>query len=964
MYNRQDQRLLGGSLHLLSDKSEVPQGHSLELTNCRADKLGKVVSRRGAAAVNSGTPMAQTDLHTLAQRPEGVGLYLGSGAQFARDNGGTLLFSGFDGEPLGTAAQNGFLWVMNRSAQKKDNGSAFRDWLPAPPATAPVAAPGAQSSKTFTNFHSTETAEWVVTDDEDIEVHPATPPAAKYPNEATDPAVFFDSATKVNAATDSMRIHAHYSGVWAATRTLSTPTDFSIDSLQRDSDRFRFHLLSTDPDAIATLAVAVDVNAGDFTTDYYSADIPVANINLSRLAWNAVNLVRRAGSSRQLLDDDAEYRAIQQRIAEIRERIDAGLDESGSLADTYELERLEDELQAVRARVLGEAAGFRRVGSTSGKDWTTVKAIRFTFKVTRPTYVWLDEATIFGGVNGSFEGDMLYRTTFVTVDGHESNPSPVSTAISVSREGVNLSSIPTSPDSQVNARNIYRGGGTLGAYYLVHTLSDNTTTTWTDNISDDQATLDGVILQTDRDPPPAARGVAGPFFNRLIIFNTDANPNRFWWTKVNEPQYVPARNFNDVGDRNSGIVAVTHHARVMVFYKTGSIHILAGDPDINGTLEESDAVVGALGPNAVAKGGGVDYLAGPDGVYEFNMHSARKLSTLIDPIFQGQAVTIGPGISIPPISSDVTARARTVVEYAKGFVRVSYAEDGQSYPNVELLYHVGTGQWSQNRWNLTNGGWRSLLYDASRNKVYGGQRNGVFYEIDDTLADAGADMLVEWQSGYHDQGTPDREKIYEDLVVEYDTGGDSHTLKAAFDDGDSIVDVGTLTGAGRTIFPMDAANPAEGRKGRNISIRTEGNSDGGFELRDITLHYRVLPRRSRSYDSGEFDLGTRNLKRVTAFDVVVETEDANALNYELLTDFPGRVVTSRETGSKSVSGAGQHRLYIELSTPREGSVLRLLLHRTTEFYVRSIRAAVLPYGVHVDGDVGEDWETEELDLAA
>lgn len=956
-YKKQTERLLGGSLNLRFDTSEVPPSHSLELTNCRPDAIGRVLARRGAQGVISA--LGATDLHSMAKRPGSTGLHLGAGPNFYRNNGGSPLFTGFDSEPLGIAAQNGWLWVMNRNARKKDNGSQFFDWLPAAPAAAPTVAAGAQQTKTLSAFHgAAESTLFRVTDNEGTEVFPGTPDPGKYPNAGADPPAFFDSATKVVAATDSLRLRPTYSGVWEATKTFAAATDFTIDGKMRESDRIRFHLLALDPDAIASLSLAVDVANGDFTTDYYTVDIPASKIAQSRKTWIPIELIRSASSARQLLGDDPEYIRIQQEINGLRERI---ANSEGHWGDEYELSRLEDELAAVSERVLSESAGFRRIGTDTTKSWANVKALRITVRITRPTYVWFDEWTIFGGVSASIEGEVYYRVTYDTDAGHESNPSPLSTALKVSRQGVSLTAIPVSADSQVTRRHIYRGGGTLGGFYRVHTLNNNSTTTWTDAVDDDGAT-NGLLLELDHDPPPAARGLAGPFFGRLVAFNTNDFPNRFWWSHINRPQHFPATSWNDVGERNAAIVAVTQHGRILVFYKTDSVHILAGDPDVNGQLEEADPTVGALGPLAVANAGDVDYFAGPDGIYEFNMNRARLISQAIDPIFRGETTSVGPSVSILPISTDPTARSRTVVTYARGFVRVSYAEAGSAYPSAELVYHVESGQWSQNRYNLADGGWRSMLYDPNVDELYGGQRNGIYYRLDDQLTDGGSPRNVRWQSGYHDQGDPDRLKVYEDLALEYDTGGANVTLKAFFDNGASELTLGTLAANGRTrvVWPIAAGL---GRQARNMAIRTEGAISTAYGLYDATLHYYTMPRKARAWDSGLVDLGDRRANRLWAIEADVQVTGAGSIAYAIYSDIPTRTVTSRETGSKAFSGAGRHRLFILPAAPGiTGSLFRFVLTSSAEFMLHGVRVAKMPYGVHVDGTAGEYWRTEPMTL--
>jgi hypothetical protein len=67
------------------------------------------------------------------------------------------------------------------------------------------------------------------------------------------------------------------------------------------------------------------------------------------------------------------------------------------------------------------------------------------------------------------------------------------------QSSIELSSIPISADPQTTERNIYRIGGSQAEFQLVGTIGDNTTTTYTDNLSDGAIT--GQNLTEHRDPP-------------------------------------------------------------------------------------------------------------------------------------------------------------------------------------------------------------------------------------------------------------------------------------------------------------------------------------------------------------------------------------------------------------------------------------------------------------------------------
>ena len=101
--------------------------------------------------------------------------------------------------------------------------------------------------------------------------------------------------------------------------------------------------------------------------------------------------------------------------------------------------------------------------------------------------------TVATGVAGLLTGNYYYAVTFVTPQG-ETNMGTASAVVAPSSQKVNLTAIPTDATNNATSRNIYRtttGGVNTGPFYLVTTIADNTTTTYTDN------TVDGSLGTTD-----------------------------------------------------------------------------------------------------------------------------------------------------------------------------------------------------------------------------------------------------------------------------------------------------------------------------------------------------------------------------------------------------------------------------------------------------------------------------------
>jgi uncharacterized phiE125 gp8 family phage protein len=139
-----------------------------------------------------------------------------------------------------------------------------------------------------------------------------------------------------------------------------------------------------------------------------------------------------------------------------------------------------------------------------------------------------------GNVNA---GAHRYRVTFVTADG-ETEGGTVSSAVTVADAAVNgqiaLTAIPIG-GALVTSRKIYRTAAGGSAYLLLATIADNTTTAYTDNISDAALGAGAPTTNTTSDPEisaiiKVARQMAELELQRYLITQTlDAYFDEWPW---------------------------------------------------------------------------------------------------------------------------------------------------------------------------------------------------------------------------------------------------------------------------------------------------------------------------------------------------------------------------------------------------------------------------------------------------
>ncbi len=588
---------------------------------------------------------------------------------------------------------------------------------------------------------------------------------------------------------------------------------------------------------------------------------------------------------------------------------------------------------------------------------------------------------------GPGPGQYDYYVTFLLADLTESNPSPF---IGLSRiqlgvaTDVVVTAIAVSADPRVTARALYRVGGSLGQAYRVTVINDNTTTTFTDTLADAILIEEDIVLEVDHDAPPAAAGIVGPYFSRILAFSSLANRNRLWWTKPDEPSYFPGSGSGigqwvDVGDDDEDIVWVTLHPRIAVIYKQRSIWRLVGDPD-TGTLEQTSTVAGLSGASAVVNAGDVDYFRGDDGIYEFNLNAATDVSPSVKPIFQGVSVEIGFGVATKSGSGD--RGLFTALGYANGRLFVSYTDGGFGpigNNSAMLVWHRATQRWgamllNTNSASTLDPAFSAFLYASPF--LLGSSGNSVVL-MDQTDATLDFDinpLALVWQSGYIDCGAPEVTKVLLELVLDVEMnlhgGSDQLAVTVEYDNGSRAAEVVaasvTINGRGKIHIPFAEDPDLPGRRVVNFSVKIGGAATSPVTLHSLFVYYYLEARPALVVASTPLYLGAGKLVQTKELQLSIDTS-GGAASVEWWSDLPGNSMAARDTKTIPVS-AGQRNFQSPFSATVEG---RMFLLRVTalsaafRLYGAQVLARVI--GVFVEAyeaGLGFVWDSMEQDFSS
>lgn len=209
------------------------------------------------------------------------------------------------------------------------------------------------------------------------------------------------------------------------------------------------------------------------------------------------------------------------------------------------------------------------------------------------------------GSGTGLTGAYSYKITF-RYDGYqESNGSPASNSVTVTNEDIDLTSIPTSSETDiVIARKIYRTEADGSTYKLVTTITDNTTTTYTDSLADGSL---GANIPTDHDIPPNCK-----YFllhdERILMAGNTANPSRVYFTDISGvtsyPDIVPTNNFLDIAaDDGDEITGLAHDplGSVCVFKKNNIYRVNTSGKPTQWTITGPIDPHGCISPDSIAE---------------------------------------------------------------------------------------------------------------------------------------------------------------------------------------------------------------------------------------------------------------------------------------------------------------------------------------------------------------------------
>lgn len=362
-------------------------------------------------------------------------------------------------------------------------------------------------------------------------------------------------------------------------------------------------------------------------------------------------------------------------------------------------------------------------------------------------------------VAGNLTGTYWYRVTYMTSDGWESDPSVISSLVTVTASQVNLTIIPVPGSARIASKKIYRLGGTSAEWRLLTILYDGSTTIFTDNIAD--ANLGD--LQDDVEGYPFIPKVICRHNKAMVIGNlTDLDGTQYpcgvMVSREESLDIYDALDFFEI-EPSFGAAIKWMISTLDFVYVGKNDSVWKFDPqDLTLPPRVISRIYGGAGPLAVCAGENEFYWldVGKAGVISYNGSFAEVISD--SSMVRGTSVK-------NYIEAIPAAYIHTCwMAYYSQFVLVGVPQTGDTYPTLILAYYVPKRFW------IVISGWSArCAYSAKIAGVntlhLGHSTQGYVYNCFTGDDDAGVDITSIIQTADDDFDTPESRKDFAKLIL-------------------------------------------------------------------------------------------------------------------------------------------------------------------------------------------------------
>lgn len=330
------------------------------------------------------------------------------------------------------------------------------------------------------------------------------------------------------------------------------------------------------------------------------------------------------------------------------------------------------------------------------------------------------------------------------------------------------------------------------------------------------------------------------------------NPNRLYYSKINNPEATPPQNWIEIGTPADPIMAVVFYSG-QLYVKTNSRvwRVIIPFPGATPTPYPTASRQGLVANFAFCIAEGIIPFLSKDGVYIFTGQLSRYSSEVVEWLLADKEPNLGP---VP--EQDPTQAVNSLMAYYKNEIFLSYLD--KAAVQRRLVYDV-----INNRWRNDDVPATAMFYEEDTKELVIGRNNGMIYRDRrgdvDTEQNGPVPINIILQTGAQDQGFPLHDKVFNEFTLDFDSGGQNINVSLLFDNGSSAVSLGTISSSGRSRIPLPI-NSGQGRTSQNVVLLITGSVTSPVHFYNWYIKAAVEVEYRDTFDSYWVKQGTDHWK--------------------------------------------------------------------------------------------------------
>jgi hypothetical protein len=345
-------------------------------------------------------------------------------------------------------------------------------------------------------------------------------------------------------------------------------------------------------------------------------------------------------------------------------------------------------------------------------------------------------------------------------------------------------------------------------------------------------------------------------FDQAFLAGDPANPHVLYYSKTYNPEVFPQENFIEVGTPDSPIMALVVLRGLLYVFTTKTVFQIYGGGGSTPIPVPTGCMHGLVANFAWAASENVVFYMSYDGVYAFQGSGSAYMTLDTEWVWTGK--NLGP---VPAI--DTTQKNSIFMAYANHEVFVSYVD--QSGIRRRMVW---SDQYTRWRPDLTTPQITSEFFEQDTGQLVVGGADGMVYLDRINDYDSGGFMggveiknaiAFALQTAQMDMGAAKAFKNFNELTIDANLNGNTVNVSLVFDNGATVIPVGTISGTGRQQYQININN-GEGQQSLNVGLLLTGSTTSVIYFNEIHVRFVVLAEFRRSYDSYWLRQGVENWK--------------------------------------------------------------------------------------------------------